>query len=66
MNIDIMRGAIAEMFKTNGLFAVAMGWHKNKVSAMLNGRYVPDVDEAAMMAHVLRLNEEKFCQIFLH
>lgn len=66
MNVDVLRGAISEKYKTGGKFAQAMLWHPNKVSAMLNGRYSPNVDEAAKIADLLSLSEEKFCQIFLH
>lgn len=66
MNIDVLRGKIHEKCKTGGRFAESMGWHPNKVSAMLNGKYIPDVDEAAQIATRLDLTEATFCEIFLH
>lgn len=65
MNIPLLRGAIAEKFKTNGRFGAAIGWHKNKVSLMMTGQYTPDINEAATIAEALSLSDEKFCQIFL-
>ncbi len=65
MNIDILRGAISEKFRTQTAFAAKIGWHKNRVSLMMHGKYTPNVDEAAAIAKILALSDEKFCQIFL-
>ena len=65
MNIDRLRGEISAEYKTQSAFATAIGWHKNKVSNMLTGKYKPDTDEVAVIANALRLDEPKFCDIFL-
>lgn len=65
MNICRLRGEIVTIFKTQSAFANAIGWHKNKVTNMLSGKYKPDTDEVAKMALLLNLDEPKFCDIFL-
>ncbi len=65
LDIRKLRGEIAAEYKTQVAFADAIGWHKNKVSNMLSGRYKPDTDEVAMIANVLKLDERRYCDIFL-
>ena len=65
LNTCRLRGEIAAIFKTQTAFADAIGWHKNKVTKMLTGKYKPDIDEVAEMAVLLHLDEPKFCDIFL-
>lgn len=65
MNVNRLRGEIVAEYKTQTAFAEAIGWHKNKVSKMLCGLYKPDTDEVSLIASVLRLDERKYCDIFL-
>lgn len=65
MNTNKLRGEIVASFKTQYAFADAIGWHRNKVSRMLCGKYKPDTDEVASIARILGLDEQKYCAIFL-
>lgn len=65
MNIRKLRGEIAMRYRSQAAFANAIGWHCNKISKMMNGKYIPDVDEAAKIALTLGLNEHQYCDIFL-
>lgn len=65
MDVLRLRGEIVATFKTQAAFADAIGWHKNKVSKMLCGEYKPNTDEVAAIADTLRLNERRYCDIFL-
>ena len=65
MDLDRLRGEIIAEYRTQTAFASAIGWHKNKVTKMLTGKYKPDTDEVAKIADLLRLDEIKFCDIFL-
>lgn len=65
MNIQRLRGEIVAEFKTQQAFAKVIGWHKNKVSRMMSGYYKPDMDEVAVIADALKLDERKYCDIFL-
>ena len=65
MNINKLRGAIVTEYKTQNVFADEIGWHKNRVSKMMNGKYVPDINEVARMAKALRLDDRQFKDIFL-
>lgn len=60
-----LRGEIVAKHKTQAAFAEAIGWHKNKVSKMLTGQYLPDADEAAKIAEMLDMSDDMFCSIFL-
>ena len=65
MNINKLRGEIVEHYKTQIAFANAIGWHKNKLSRMMQGKYKPNTDEVAQIAIALGLDEKRFCTIFL-
>ncbi len=65
MNARKLRGAIVSEYGTQNVFAEKIGWHKNKVSRILSGKYKPDTDEVANMVKVLHLSESQFCDIFL-
>ena len=65
MDMCILLGEIVAEFRTQSAFASAIGWHKNKVTRMLTGKYKPNTDEVAIIADLLQLDEPKFCDIFL-
>lgn len=65
MNTNKLKGEIIGKFGTQEAFGEAMGWHRNKVSAILNHKYIPDVNEAARMADTLDLSKEVYIEIFL-
>lgn len=65
MDLGRLRGEIVAEYRTQTAFADAIGWHKNKVTNMLTGKYKPDTDEVAKIADLLHLDAPKFCGIFL-
>lgn len=65
MNVDRLRGEISAEYRTQVAFSSAIGWHKNKVSKMLSGKYKPNTDEVAEIAEALHLDERRYCDIFL-
>lgn len=65
MDCRKLHGVIVERFGSQAAFSRASGWHPNKVSRMINGRFKPDVDDIAELAALLKLNEAEFCDIFL-
>ena len=65
MNRSELRSKVFGKFKTQKAFANAINWPEQKVSKLLNGDYVPDVDQASDISNVLNLNEGDFCAIFL-
>lgn len=65
MNKDELRGFIFRRFKTQRQFADAIGWHENKVTLMLTGKFVPDVNQAEQISSVLGLNLVEHGKIFL-
>lgn len=65
INADLLRGVIFTKYKTQAAFAESIGWHRNKVSALLNGAYIPDVDEAAMIFDDTQMTLEQYVSIFL-
>lgn len=65
MDMCRLRGEIVAEYRTQTAFADAIGWHKNKVTNMLTGKYKPDTDEVAKIVGLLHLDASKFCDIFL-
>ena len=66
MDRSELRSKVFGRFKNQKAFADAIKWSENKVSKLLNGDYVPDVDQASEISDVLDLNEKDFCVIFLN
>ena len=65
MNTRRLKAEIIAEYNTQDAFANAMGWHKNKVSKMIQGHYKPNIDEVAKMVEMLHLDERQYCHIFL-
>lgn len=65
MNIDKLRGTIAEKYRTQVAFADALGWNRNKISRLVTGKLVPNINEVAQIAAALRLSNCEFEEIFL-
>ena len=65
INADLLRGVVYGKYKTQAAFAKAIGWNQNKVSALLNGNYVPEVDEAALIFDNTKMSLEQYISIFL-
>lgn len=65
MDLMALRGAVFGKYKNQLNFGDAIKWNRNKVSRLLRGKYIPDVDEAAQINHVMNLSEEEYKEIFL-
>lgn len=65
MNVDRLRGEIVAKYRTQNAFSEAIGWHKNKVSKLLCGKYKPDTDDVDAISVALNLSKDAFCEIFL-
>ena len=65
MDLCRLRGEIVAEYRTQTAFADAIGWHKNKVTKLLTGKYKPDTDEVAEITDLLHLDASIFCDIFL-
>ena len=48
MDLQRLKGEIVAVYGTQLEFSKAIGWHKNKVSKMVCGKYKPDTDEVAV------------------
>lgn len=64
-SLSMLRGLVYEKFGNQVSFAKEIEWHPNKVSALLSGKYVPDVNEAARVFVTLKMSKQQFEQIFL-
>jgi len=60
-----LRGAIYSKFKSASACASVMGWHKQKLSKVINGQYVPNVDEIKEIAKVCQMSNAEFDVVFL-
>lgn len=65
MNVMELKLEIIKKFGTQNRFAEEIGWHKNKISKMMHGKYTPDLDEVIFISEKLCLDEKRFFEIFL-
>lgn len=65
MDKDELRGFISKKFKTQKRFADAIGWHENKVTLLLTGKFKPDTDQVEKISRVLDLTLAEHGKIFL-
>jgi len=65
MNVAKLRSRIYGKYESQAKFARTIKWHPNKVSAMLKGKYTPDVDESDTIASLLQLTLDEYSSIFL-
>lgn len=65
MNLNRLKGEIIAVYGTQDSFSNAIKWHRNKVSRLINGQYVPNINEAAEISSLLNLSPEKYYEIFL-
>lgn len=64
MDAARFRGAIFRKYRSISAFTLAIGWPKNKAHNIINGSYLPDVDECAQFAILLGLDASEYMQIF--
>ena len=65
LNTRLLKSSIVEIYGTQKVFASTIGWHQNKLSNLMTGKYVPTLDEVEQMRTSLKLSDERFMQIFL-
>lgn len=65
MDVLAFRGAVFGRYRTQSEFCDAMGWHRNKVSKLMRGKYMPDVDEAAKLSEKMGMTIDEYQKIFL-
>lgn len=66
MQVTRLRSMVYAKYESQAEFARQLKWHVNKVNNMLNGKYVPDVDEAAEISRLLGMSDNENLDIFLH
>lgn len=65
MNLEKLRGEIYANFKTQISFAQALNWNQNKVSLLMNNKYIPRLEEVELICDILDLSPELIREIFL-
>jgi transcriptional regulator with XRE-family HTH domain len=59
-----LRSRVRARYDTQKAFAAALGWHPNKVTKLLTGKYLPNVDEADDIASLLGFTADERISIF--
>ncbi len=65
MDAVLLRDRIIKKYNNQSVFAREVKWSDSKVSSMLRGKYVPNVDEAAVICEALEMPENVYRDIFL-
>lgn len=65
INTSELRGVIYAKYGTITALSNRMSWNKNKIGKILNGSYVPNIEECAELADALEMGQQKFYEIFL-
>lgn len=65
MNVSKLRKLVYGTFESQVAFARKLNWHKNKVNALLTGKYTPAIDEVSDIAEALDLDLDACGSIFL-
>lgn len=60
-----LRGAIYAKYRSEAEFARSLGWDRQKLSRITNGKREPDIGELAQLASGLDCSIETMVQIFL-
>lgn len=64
-NLSLLRSLVFEKYNTRTEFANNLGWNKNKVSALFNGKLNLDEKEMLQIANLLEIHtEELFLKLF--
>lgn len=66
MNANKLKEMVLGQFESQAAFARKIGWSDAKVCATLNGRYIPDVNEAATICKALEMPRKIYEAIFLN
>ena len=65
MNTQRLRGEVVSQYGSQYRFAKALGWHQNKLSRLMTGKYIPNINEVADISHKLNLDDNMHLKIFL-
>lgn len=65
INSQELKSEIVRCFGTQQQFAQEIGWSPNKLSNLMQHKYIPDVDEVGVLTEKLSLTSEQFFLIFL-
>ena len=65
MNLNRLKGEIVAVYGTQNNFANAINWDYRKVSKMVTGKYVPDINEVAEISKALNLSMDTYQTIFI-
>ena len=65
INTSLLRSKIFEKYKSQADFSRKICWSANKVSKILNGKYIPNVNDCAAIAKVLSLAADEYISIFM-
>lgn len=60
-----LRGKIYENYKSVSKCAQSMGWSRQRLHLIVNGKRVPDVDDVREISTVLKLSNDEMLSIFL-
>lgn len=66
MNTKRLKGEIVAVYGTQLAFGKDLGWSKNKVTRMVRGQYLPDIEEVAQIKRLLGLNTQQIEAIFFN
>jgi len=59
-----LRSLIYGKFETESAFAECLGWSRQRLSRITNGKKVPDIYEAKLMADILGVDIDTFAGFF--
>lgn len=59
-----LRGLVVDNFKSVNAFGLAMGWNRNKTSAIVNMKQEPRISELQAMAKVLGRTVEEIASFY--
>lgn len=65
MNLELLQKTIKYKYNTQAAFCNAIHWTPNKLSLMLNGKYVPKLTETQIFYETLQLSKTEYDDIFL-
>lgn len=65
INANLLRSKIFEKYRSQADFSREIGWDANRVSKILNGKYIPNVNDCAEIAKILSLTADGYVAIFM-
>lgn len=65
LDINKLRGAIYLKHRNAAEFAAEIGFTRQKITQILNGRQRPSIDDARVIADGLKLTDNEAVEIFL-